>query len=94
MTSPAVKTSTQPKRLKPIKKSTQAVRAKKRRSKRIVAAPAKADGQPTHGLNVTTQSARPLASFVGLWADDETFAEFTAAMATYRRTIDADARQP
>ena len=33
-------------------------------------------------------------SFVGMWADDETFDEFVDAMAAYRREIDSDSDQP
>jgi len=38
--------------------------------------------------------ARPLSSFAGMWADDETFDEFAEAMAAYRKEIEADAAQP
>jgi hypothetical protein len=32
---------------------------------------------------------RPLSAFAGMWADDESFPEFMAAMAEYRRHLDA-----
>lgn len=35
-----------------------------------------------------------LAEFSGMWANDETFAEFVAAMEANRRQIDADEHQP
>ena len=35
-----------------------------------------------------------VASFVGMWAEDETFEEFVEAMAAYRREIDSDPAQP
>ena len=35
-----------------------------------------------------------LAQFVGMWADDETFEQFVAAMETNRRQVDADESQP
>ncbi|MBI4605943.1 MAG: hypothetical protein HY721_28600 [Planctomycetes bacterium] len=40
------------------------------------------------------RSAVPLSSFAGMWRDDETFDEFSAAMAEYRRRVDADAAKP
>ena len=46
-------------------------------------------------IEITSQSsARPLASFAGMWADDETFGEFVAAMAAYRREVDVSTSQP
>ena len=38
-------------------------------------------------------SPPPLVSFAGMWADDDTFDDFTAAMAEYRRDLDAESRQ-
>lgn len=38
--------------------------------------------------------ARPLSSFAGMWREDETFDEFSAAMAEYRRSVDADIAKP
>lgn len=38
--------------------------------------------------------SRPPTSFAGMWADDETFEEFEAAVEAHRREIDADATQP
>lgn len=35
---------------------------------------------------------RPLISFAGMWADDETFDDFVVAMAAYRRQADAASR--
>jgi hypothetical protein len=83
-----------PKRLEPVKKSAQTVRAKKRRSKRITTSQSKTDMPSMKTLNVTTKPTRPLASFAGMWADDETFAEFTAAIAANRQAMDADVSQP
>ena len=37
-------------------------------------------------------SPRPLVSFAGMWADDEFFDDFVAAMDSYRREIDAASR--
>ena len=36
----------------------------------------------------------PLADMAGMWADDEMFGEFVAAMETHRRGVDADEREP
>ena len=36
---------------------------------------------------------RPLASFAGMWSDDETFDEFVAAVAAYRQEVNAEASQ-
>lgn len=68
------------KRLKPIKKTTsRATGTKAREGKRVLTKP---------------KSSRPIASFAGMWADDETFDEFVAAIAANRKAIDADTRQP
>lgn len=37
-------------------------------------------------------SPRPLISFAGMWADDETFDDFVVAMASYRQQADAASR--
>ncbi len=37
---------------------------------------------------------RPIISFAGMWADDDTFDDFVAAMAAYRKEVDADPSQP
>ncbi len=46
-------------------------------------------------LNIELRpTSSALGRFAGMWADDETFDEFVAAMETNRRQIDADESQP
>ena len=46
-------------------------------------------------LDIETRPASSaLAQFVGMWADDETFDQFAAAMEANRRQVDADESQP
>lgn len=37
----------------------------------------------------TSSPARSLRDFAGMWADDDTFDEFVAAMKSYRQEVDA-----
>ena len=41
----------------------------------------------------TERHKKPLSSFAGMWAKDETFDQFVAAMQAYRDEIDADPDQ-
>ncbi len=45
-------------------------------------------------LSRSAKSSRPIASFAGMWANDETFDEFVAAIAANRKAVDVDPRQP
>ncbi len=47
-----------------------------------------------HTITKSAKSPRPITSFAGMWANDETFDEFVAAMRAYRKTVDSDPRQP
>jgi hypothetical protein len=40
-----------------------------------------------------TIASRPLASFAGMWADDETFDDFALAMKQYRAVLNSDSAQ-
>ena len=37
---------------------------------------------------------RPLKSFAGMWANDETFEDFVTAINDYRRELESDPSQP
>jgi len=40
------------------------------------------------------QARRSPADFAGMWADDETYDEFLAAVDAYRQSVDSDPTQP
>lgn len=93
MTTQSMKAVTPAKHRQPVKQSiAQSVRVKKRRNKRV--ATPSANGQPVKTLKATATPSRPLASFAGMWAADETFDEFVTAMAVNRKVLDADVSQP
>jgi hypothetical protein len=48
-------------------------------------------------IRMEVESPRPkstLAQFAGMWAEDDTYDEFVAAMEAYRHDVDADEYQP
>jgi hypothetical protein len=95
MTTQSVKSVTPTKRHPPVKQSAaQAVRVKKRRNKRVDGPAANGDLQQVKTLKAAMKPLRPLASFAGMWATDETFDEFVTAIAVNRQAVDADVSQP
>ena len=95
MTTQSVKVMTPSKRHKPVKQpATQTVRVKKRRNKRVASRVANGNSQQVKTLKVATKPSRLLASFAGMWANDETFDEFVTAIAANRKAMDADVSRP
>ena len=44
-----------------------------------------AEGELVRVAAASRSAPRPLADYAGMWADDDTFAEFSAAVADYRK---------